>query len=201
MYQNFIKRIIDLLIAISAFITLLPIFTIVAITLLVLNNGKCFFFQRRPGKNGKVFNIVKFKSMNDKKDKNGELLPDHLRIPKFGHFIRNYSLDEIPQLLNVISGKMSIIGPRPLLVQYLPLYNDIQKKRHDVKPGITGWAQVNGRNSISWEEKFTLDVWYIENISFIVDLKIFFKTLKKVVIREGVNSSENLTMSTFDGTN
>lgn len=201
MYKYFLKRMIDLIIAISIFIIFSPIFIIVAITLLILNNGKCFFFQRRPGKNGKVFSIIKFKSMNDKKDKNGELLPDHLRVSKFGNFIRDYSLDEIPQLLNVISGQMSIIGPRPLLVSYLPLYDDIQKKRHDVKPGITGWAQVNGRNSISWKEKFALDVWYTENISFAVDLKIFFKTIKKVIVREGVNSSENLTMPAFDGTN
>ncbi|MEP0213482.1 MAG: sugar transferase [Cellulophaga sp.] len=201
MYLNYIKRIEDLIIAIIAFLLLFPIFVIVAFTLLILNNGKCFFFQERPGKNGKVFKMIKFKSMNDKKDKNGEFLPFHLRVTKFGHFIRDYSLDEIPQLLNVISGEMSIVGPRPLLVQYLPLYSDFQQQRHNVKPGITGWAQVNGRNALSWNKKFKLDVWYTQNVSFKTDVLILFKTLKKVLIREGVNNSENLNMTTFDGTN
>ncbi len=137
--------------------------------------------------------------MNDKKDENGEFLPFHLRVTKFGNFIRKYSLDEIPQLLNVLKGDMSLIGPRPLLVQYLPLYNAKQAKRHDLKPGITGWAQVNGRNAISWEKKFELDVWYVENISFFLDVKILFLTLKKVLIREGVNASENVNMTTFTG--
>ncbi|WP_435654883.1 sugar transferase, partial [Cellulophaga baltica] len=145
------------------------------------------------------FKVIKFKSMNDKKDENGEFLPFHLRVTKFGNFIRKYSLDEIPQLLNVLKGDMSLIGPRPLLVQYLPLYNAKQAKRHDLKPGITGWAQVNGRNAISWEKKFELDVWYVENISFFLDVKILFLTLKKVLIREGVNASENVNMTTFTG--
>tara|TARA_R110000796_G_scaffold252631_2_gene389326 strand:- start:9683 stop:10291 length:609 start_codon:yes stop_codon:yes gene_type:complete len=200
MYQNFFKRILDIIIALIAFIILSPFFLIVFIVLLFTNNGKPFFFHKRPGKNEVIFEVIKFKSMNDKKDENGEFLPFHLRVTHFGDFIRKYSLDEIPQLLNVLKGDMSLIGPRPLLVQYLPLYNEEQSKRHLVKPGITGWAQVNGRNAISWEQKFEYDIWYVENLSFILDLKILFKTLKKVIIREGVNSNENLNMSTFTGT-
>jgi undecaprenyl phosphate N,N'-diacetylbacillosamine 1-phosphate transferase len=201
MYTLFIKRLLDLLIGVTAFILLLPIFFIVAVILLILNSGKCFFFQKRPGKNEKIFKMIKFKSMNDKKDADGNFLPFHLRVTKFGHFIRDYSLDEIPQLINVIKGDMSIVGPRPLLVDYLPLYTIEQAKRHHVKPGITGWAQVNGRNSITWHQKFELDVWYVNNISFKTDFKILVKTLKKVLFREGVNSTSDLNMSTFDGSN
>lgn len=201
MYTQFFKRILDLIIASIAFLLLSPFFIGVAITLIITNNGKPFFFQPRPGKNGDIFKVIKFKSMNDKKDENGEFLDFHLRVTKFGNFIRKYSLDEIPQLLNVLKGDMSLIGPRPLLVQYLPLYNEEQAKRHNVKPGITGWAQVNGRNAISWNRKFELDVWYVQNISFLLDIKILFMTLKKVLIREGVNADENLNMSTFDGNN
>ncbi|WP_405266736.1 sugar transferase [Cellulophaga sp. Ld12] len=199
MYKLLVKRILDIIIAMIAFLLLSPFFLGVALILLFTNNGKPFFFHPRPGKNGEIFKVIKFKSMNDKKDENGEFLPFHLRVTKFGNFIRKYSLDEIPQLLNVLKGDMSLIGPRPLLVQYLPLYNAEQAKRHDLKPGITGWAQVNGRNAISWEKKFELDVWYVENISFFLDVKILFLTLKKVLIREGVNASENVNMSTFTG--
>jgi lipopolysaccharide/colanic/teichoic acid biosynthesis glycosyltransferase len=201
MYLHFSKRLLDVLIGTIAFILLSPFFMGVILVLLITNNGKPFFFQPRPGKNGEIFKVIKFKSMNDKKDENGEFLSFHLRVTKFGNFIRKYSLDEIPQLLNVLKGDMSLIGPRPLLVQYLPLYNEEQAKRHLVKPGITGWAQVNGRNTISWDKKFELDVWYVNNVSFLLDMQILLLTAKKVLIREGVNADENLNMSTFDGTN
>ncbi|MFI8604738.1 sugar transferase [Cellulophaga baltica] len=201
MYALFLKRILDLVIATIAFALLFPFFLIITFVLLITNNGKPFFFHPRPGKNGIIFKVIKFKSMNDKKDEHGQFLDFHLRVTKFGNFIRKYSLDEIPQLINVIKGDMSLIGPRPLLVQYLPLYDKIQACRHNIRPGITGWAQVNGRNAISWGKKFELDVWYVNNISFLLDMKILFMTLKKVVISEGVNESENLNSSAFDGSN
>ncbi|QXP55248.1 sugar transferase [Cellulophaga sp. HaHa_2_95] len=201
MYALFLKRILDLVIATIAFALLFPFFLIIAFILLITNNGKPFFFHPRPGKNGIIFKVIKFKSMNDKKDEHGQFLDFHLRVTKFGNFIRKYSLDEIPQLINVIKGDMSLIGPRPLLVQYLPLYSKTQAKRHNIRPGITGWAQVNGRNAISWGKKFELDVWYVNNISFLLDIKILFMTLKKVLISEGVNESENLNSSAFDGSN
>jgi undecaprenyl phosphate N,N'-diacetylbacillosamine 1-phosphate transferase len=200
LYQNIIKRIFDMVLAAIALLMLSPILVIVSLVLLISNHGKPFFFQTRPGKNEKPFKIIKFKTMNDKTDAHGELLPFDQRITAMGAFIRKYSLDEIPQLLNVLKGDMSLIGPRPLLMQYLPLYNEQQKKRHNVKPGITGWAQVNGRNAISWKQKFELDVWYVEHLSFLVDLKILLLTIKKVVIKEGVNSDANLNMPTFMGT-
>ncbi len=199
MYQYFIKRILDFFLSLIGFILLSPFFLIVTLVLLFTNKGKPFFLQPRPGKDEKIFHVIKFKSMTDEKDANGELLPFEQRVTKFGNFIRTYSLDEIPQLLNVLSGKMSIVGPRPLLVQYLPLYSKEQQKRHLVKPGITGWAQVKGRNSISWNKKFELDVWYVEHISFLLDVKIILLTIKKVLFKEGVNSSENLNMTTFTG--
>jgi len=189
-----------MVLAAIALLMLSPILVIVSLVLLISNHGKPFFFQTRPGKNEKPFKIIKFKTMNDKTDAHGELLPFDQRITAMGAFIRKYSLDEIPQLLNVLKGDMSLIGPRPLLMQYLPLYNEQQKKRHNVKPGITGWAQVNGRNAISWKQKFELDVWYVEHLSFLVDLKILLLTIKKVVIKEGVNSDANLNMPTFMGT-
>jgi lipopolysaccharide/colanic/teichoic acid biosynthesis glycosyltransferase len=201
MYQRIIKPIADTFVAFIAFLTFLPVFLIVTICLFISNNGKPFFFQNRPGKNGKIFKLIKFKSMNDKKDIHGEFLPFNQRVTKFGHFIRNYSLDEIPQLINVIIGNMSLVGPRPLLEQYLHLYNEFQKQRHNVKPGITGWAQVNGRNTVSWDEKFAMDVWYTNNISFLVDMKILILTVKKVLLKEDVNKSSELNMTTFDGTN
>ena len=190
----------DFSIALIALIFLSPVFIFVFLVLTVTNQGKPFFFQKRPGKNEKIFSIIKFKTMNDKKDSQGELLPFDQRVTKLGAFIRKYSLDEIPQLFNVLKGDMSLIGPRPLMLQYLPLYNESQKQRHLLKPGITGWAQVNGRNTISWEQKFNLDIWYVHNISFLLDVKILILTLKKVIIKEGVNSQADLNMSTFMGT-
>lgn len=201
MYTFFLKRLFDFVVAFVAITTLLPFILIISIFLLFANKGKPFFLQARPGKNEKIFKIIKFKSMNDKKDDNGELLPFDQRITTVGSFIRKYSLDEIPQLFNVLKGDMSLIGPRPLLIKYLPLYNEQQKKRHDVRPGITGWAQINGRNTISWNEKFKLDIWYIENMSFKVDIQIFFGTIKKVLFKKDINSSKNLNMPTFTGDN
>jgi len=193
--------VLDFLISVVAFALLSPIFLIVTILLLFANNGKPFFFQVRPGKNEKLFRIIKFKTMNDRLDIKGQLLPDHLRLTAVGRFVRNSSLDELPQLLNVIIGDMSLIGPRPLLPQYLPLYSEDQKKRHAVRPGITGWAQVNGRNAISWKEKFLLDCYYVDHISFGLDLHILYLTFVKVFKREGVNASENTTMEAFNGNN
>jgi len=171
----------------------------VIISLAILNNGKPFFLQKRPGRNGKIFTIIKFKTMNDKVDSQGELLPDHLRLTYFGSLVRKTSIDEIPQLLNVLKGDMSLIGPRPLLEEYLPLYNEYQSNRHKVKPGITGWAQVNGRNAISWERKFELDIWYTENLSFFLDLKIILMTFLKVLQRKGISASVLITMEPFKG--
>lgn len=199
MYKNFFKRLIDFLAAFFGLLVLSPIFLIVMIGLLIANNGKPFFFQARPGKNERIFKIIKFKSMNDKKDSAGNLLPDAQRLTKVGSFVRKTSLDEIPQLINVLKGDMSLIGPRPLLVQYLPLYNDFQKRRHQVRPGITGWAQVNGRNAISWPQKFEYDVWYVDHVSFGLDLKILFLTVKKVFIREGISQEGEATMEFFKG--
>ena len=165
------------------------------------NQGKPFFIQRRPGKNEKIFKLIKFKTMNDRKGKDGELLPDSDRLTRLGKFIRKTSLDEIPQLYNVLKGEMSLIGPRPLRVHYLTLYDDIQKKRHNVKPGITGWAQVNGRNSISWSNKFKLDIYYVKNISFMLDIKIFFLTIRKVILRDGITKPGQVTTEAFKGGN
>ncbi len=199
LYKNVIKRIMDLVIAFIALILLFPIFLIVFIALTISNSGKPFFFQIRPGKNEKLFKIIKFKTMNDKKDAQGNFLDFDKRVTKLGKFARKYSLDEIPQLFNVLKGDMSLIGPRPLMVEYLPLYNDTQKRRHEVKPGITGWAQVNGRNAILWVKKFEYDVWYVDNVSLMLDIKILLLTIKKVIVKDGVNSSENLNMTTFTG--
>lgn len=199
MYKSYIKRILDFLLALLGFILLFPIFILVMIGLFFSNNGKPFFFQTRPGKNEKLFKIIKFKTMNDEKDTAGNLLPDAQRLTIIGKFVRKTSLDEIPQLLNVVKGDMSLVGPRPLLVQYLPLYNEYQKKRHNVRPGITGWAQVNGRNAISWQQKFEYDVWYVTNISFLLDVKIIFLTIKKVFISEGISQDGQATMEYFKG--
>jgi undecaprenyl phosphate N,N'-diacetylbacillosamine 1-phosphate transferase len=201
MYKSFYKRKFDFLAALLGLIFLSPIFFIVTIGLYFANQGKPFFFQSRPGKNGVVFKIIKFKTMNDKKDAAGNLLSDGERLTKIGALVRKTSLDEIPQLLNVLKGDMSLIGPRPLLPEYLPLYNEEQKKRHKVKPGITGWAQVNGRNAISWEKKFDYDVWYVQHVSFMLDIKIFFLTLKKVFVREGINMDGQVTTEAFKGNN
>ena len=199
MYKTIFKRIIDFLVALIGFIILSPIFVVVTIALFFANQGKPFFFQLRPGLYGRIFKIVKFKTMNDKKDVNGKLLPDADRLTRIGSFVRKTSLDEIPQLLNVIKGEMSLIGPRPLLVHYLDLYSDFQNRRHEVKPGITGWAQVNGRNAISWDKKFELDVWYVDHLSFILDLKILFKTVLKVIKSEGINAADAATIEPFNG--
>ena len=199
MYRSFFKPLLDFLIAFTGFIILLPLFLLVWLILLIANNGKAFFIQLRPGKNKKLFKVIKFKTMNDRKDKKGNLLPDEKRLTSIGAFVRKTSLDEIPQLLNVIKGDMSLIGPRPLLVEYLPLYDEVQKRRHEVKPGITGWAQVNGRNTISWEKKFEYDVWYVDHLSFLLDFKIFFLTIKKVFKSEGISSATAATMERFTG--
>ena len=201
MYKRFFKRLFELILALFGFILLLPIFSIVTLGLFFANQGKPFFFQTRPGLNEKLFKIIKFKTMNDKKDESGKLLPDADRLTAIGAFVRKTSLDEIPQLLNVIKGDMSLIGPRPLLPQYLPLYNDFQKRRHQVRPGITGWAQVNGRNAISWNQKFEYDVWYVENGSFVLDIKIVFLTIKKVFVREGIAQEGQATAEAFKGNN
>ena len=200
MYKSFFKRFFDFLAALTGLILTLPVSIIIASVLMFVNNGRPFFFQPRPGKNEKVFNIIKFKTMTDKTDSQGNLLPNHLRVTAFGSFLRKSSLDEIPQLLNILKGDMSLVGPRPLLPKYLPLYNEEQRKRHLVKPGITGWAQVNGRNAISWEKKFEYDVYYAINISALFDLKIIFLTIKKVVKQEGINSQSSVTMPAFTGT-
>lgn len=200
-YRDFIKRLLDFIFALVGLLLLSPIFIILTLFLLIANDGKPFFLQKRPGKNERLFKIIKFKSMNDKKDAVGNLLPFDKRITKVGKFIRKYSLDEIPQLINVLIGDMSLVGPRPLLIAYLPLYNEDQRKRHLVRPGVTGWAQVNGRNTISWEQKFKHDVWYVENLTFWFDLKILALTAKKVIKQEGVNNKENLNMPAFRGSN
>ena len=198
-YIHFFKRVIDLLVSLIIFTVLSPVFIIVVILLAIANAGKPFFFQTRPGKNEKLFKVIKFKTMNDRKDKNGELLPDADRLTAVGSFIRRTSLDELPQMLNVIKGDMSLIGPRPLLVEYLPRYSEVQRHRHDVRPGITGWAQVNGRNTISWQQKFEYDVWYVNNISFALDFKIFFLTIRNIVKSEGISSDTSATMEKFLG--
>ena len=200
MYKNYIKRIIDLLLAAIGFLIISPVFLLLWLLLAVANKGAgAFFTQERPGKNERIFRVIKFKTMTDERDSEGNLLPDAERLTKMGKFVRSTSLDEIPQLLNVIKGDMSLIGPRPLLVQYLPLYNEKQKRRHVVRPGITGWAQVNGRNAISWEEKFELDVWYVEHVSFLLDIKILLKTVYNVFKREGISSDTSATMEAFKG--
>lgn len=199
MYGIVFKRLIDFLASLVGFIVLSPIFLIVTILLFIANQGKPFFFQSRPGQHGKIFKVIKFKTMNDKKSANGELLPDADRLTPVGSFVRKTSLDEIPQLLNVIKGDMSLVGPRPLLVEYLPLYNETQKRRHEAKPGITGWAQVNGRNAISWDQKFEYDVWYVDHISLGLDIKILFMTVQKVFKSEGISQDGQATMTKFEG--
>ncbi|MGJ1321975.1 sugar transferase [Sphingobacterium faecium] len=201
MYKHFFKRIFDFLAAFFGLLLLSPLFIIVTIGLYFANHGKPFFFQARPGKNGKIFKIIKFKTMNDKKDAAGNLLPDADRLTAIGAFVRKTSLDEIPQLINVLKGDMSLIGPRPLLPQYLPLYSPTQARRHEVRPGITGWAQVNGRNAISWEKKFELDVWYVDHVSLATDLKVFLTTFKKVFKSEGISADGHATIEPFNGHN
>lgn len=199
MYKSFFKRLLDFTAAALGLLVLSPVFLIVTVGLFYANQGKPFFVQKRPGLEGKIFSILKFKTMTDQKDAQGMLLPDHDRLTVLGSFVRKTSLDEIPQLFNVLKGDMSLIGPRPLLPQYLPLYNAFQQQRHKVRPGITGWAQVNGRNAISWEQKFEYDVWYTQNISILLDIKILVLTLKKVLVREGISQEGQVTIEAFKG--
>ena len=200
MYRRFFKRLFDFMIALVGLIILSPLLLILWIGLSIANKGAgAFFLQERPGKDEKIFKVIKFKTMNDRRDENGNLLPDNERLTTIGRWIRSLSLDEIPQLINVLKGDMSLIGPRPLLVQYLPLYDEVQRRRHEVRPGITGWAQVNGRNAISWQEKFAYDVWYVDHLSLSLDIKILLKTVEKVFKREGINSGTNATMDPFNG--
>ena len=200
MYKKFLKRLLDFLISACILLIIWPILLLIAIFLHFANRGAgAFFTQSRPGKNGKIFKVIKFKTMTDERDANGNLLPDAQRLTKVGKFIRSTSLDELPQLINVLKGNMALIGPRPLLPEYLPLYSKEQARRHEVRPGITGWAQVHGRNAISWQEKFRLDVWYVDHCSLAVDLKIIWLTIMKVVKREGISSSTSETMEPFTG--
>ncbi len=199
LYKSFIKPFVDKLVALIVLLIASPVMFVVALLLAVANKGKVWFSQPRPGQHGKVFRVIKFKTMTDERDSQGNLLPDEARLTAVGKFVRATSLDEIPQLINVLKGDMSIVGPRPLLVEYLPLYNDEQRTRHDVKPGITGWAQVNGRNAISWQQKFEYDVWYVRHQSFALDLKILFLTIKKVFVAEGISSDTHATMEKFRG--
>jgi len=199
MYRRLFKPALDFLSASIIFLITLPVFFIVMILLILVNRENPFFVQPRPGKNGKIFRVIKFKTMNDRCDSSGNLLPDKERLTKIGRIVRKTSLDELPQLVNVIKGDMSLVGPRPLLVEYLSLYSPEQARRHEVKPGITGWAQVNGRNAISWEEKFEHDVWYVDHISFSLDIKIVFMTIGKALKREGISQAGHETMERFKG--
>lgn len=201
MYRHFFKRFFDFWIALTMFICIFPILFVFALILAIANGGSPFFIQKRPGKNGKIFKIVKFKTMNDKMDKDDKLLSDAERLTKIGSIVRSTSIDELPQLVNVIKGDMSFIGPRPLLIEYLSLYTKEQARRHDVRPGITGWAQINGRNAISWKQKFDLDIYYVENESFKLDFKIVFITIMKIVRRADINSKTDVTMEKFNGEN
>lgn len=201
MYKKVTKRILDIVLSLFAIVLTLPIILLTWIILYFQNNGKPFFFQERPGMHQKPFNIIKFKTMTDDRDSKGNLLPDVERITKFGSIVRKLSIDELTQLINVLKGDMSLVGPRPLLFKYIPLYSREQLRRHEVRPGITGWAQVNGRNSISWTQKFSLDVEYVDKVSFLMDCKILLLTVKKVLIREGINQSAERPMQPFNGTN
>lgn len=202
MYKHFFKRVIDFTVVLCALLIIWPILLIITVWLHFANKGAgAFFLQERPGKGGKIFRVIKFKSMTDEKDATGNLLPNEKRITKVGAFIRKTSIDELPQLFNVLKGDMALIGPRPLLPEYLPLYSKEQVRRHDVRPGITGWAQCHGRNAISWTEKFKLDVWYVDHCSFLLDLKIIFITIKKVLVREGISQQGQATTEKFNGYN
>lgn len=202
MYKHFFKRIIDFTIVFIALLIIWPILLIITIWLHFANKGAgAFFTQERPGKDGKIFKVIKYKTMTDERDENGNLLPDAQRLTKVGKFVRSTSIDELPQLINVLKGDMALIGPRPLRVHYLPLYSKEQARRHEVRPGITGWAQCNGRNAISWTKKFELDVWYVDNCTFWLDIRIILLTIKKVIFREDINNDSTTTMYPFDGTN
>ncbi|MBQ5532964.1 MAG: sugar transferase [Bacteroidales bacterium] len=202
MYKHFFKRLLDILLSILALLCIGWFILLVAVFLHFANKGAgAFFLQERPGKDERIFKIIKFKTMTDERDENGNLLPDELRLTGIGKIVRSMSIDELPQLLNVLKGDMSLIGPRPLLVEYLPLYSAEQKRRHEVRPGISGWAQCHGRNALSWTEKFKLDVWYVDHISLITDIKVFFCTVKKVFLRENINATNNAIVEDFNGTN
>ena len=201
MYAKHLKRWIDFIISFCALVILSPVLLLLIVLGFVFMRGNPFFVQERPGKNEKIFKLIKFRTMDNRKDKNGNLLPDEIRLNRYGRFLRSSSLDELPELINILKGDMSLVGPRALLVQYLGLYNDEQIRRHEVLPGLTGWAQINGRNSITWSEKFKLDVWYVDNWSLWLDIKIFFLTFWKVLKREGINQSESVTMEYFNGRN
>ena len=199
MYAKYIKRILDFVLSLGALLMLSPVLLVLTVLGAWKMKGNPFFTQRRPGKDEKIFKLIKFRSMTCEKDSRGNLLPDEQRLTRYGKLLRATSLDELPELINILKGDMSIVGPRPLLVKYLPLYNQEQKHRHDVRPGLTGWAQVNGRNTLSWEDKFRYDVWYVRNISFGLDVKILFMTAKKVFVREGISSETAVTMEEFKG--
>lgn len=202
MYKYFFKRLIDFILVLCVLLVIWPILLIITVWLHFANKGAgAFFTQDRPGKNGKIFKVIKYKTMTDERDAEGNLLPDADRLTKVGRFVRSTSIDELPQLINVLKGDMALIGPRPLLPQYLPLYSSEQARRHEVRPGITGWAQINGRNAISWTKKFEYDVWYVDHCSFLLDLKIVFLTIKKVFIREGISQEGQATMEFFNGHN
>jgi len=198
-YERYFKRPLDIILSLIAIIVLSPLMLIIAVLVRIYLGSPVIFKQQRPGLNEKIFTMYKFRTMTDERDENGELLPDSERLTKFGKFLRSTSLDELPELFNILKGDMSIVGPRPLLVEYLPLYNEHQKRRHKVRPGLSGLAQVSGRNAISWEERFDLDVEYVDNVSFLLDIKIIFLTLKKVILREGINSNTSVTMEPFRG--
>lgn len=202
MYKHFLKRLLDFLLVSILLLLICPFLFLITLWLHFANKGAgAFFFQERPGKDGEIFRVIKFKTMTDERDAEGNLLPDAERLTKVGRFVRSTSIDELPQLINVLKGDMALIGPRPLLPQYLPLYSKEQARRHEVRPGITGWAQVNGRNAISWTKKFELDVWYVDHCSFLLDAKIFFLTIKKVFVREGISQEGQATMEVFNGNN
>ena len=201
MYRNFFKRFFDFWISLIVLVFISPLLLVITIWLHYANNAGALFFQERPGKDGKIFKVIKFKTMTDERDENGELLPDENRLTKVGRFVRSTSIDELPQLVNVLVGDMALIGPRPLLPEYLPLYSKEQMRRHEVRPGISGWAQCHGRNAINWTEKFKLDVWYVDHLSLMTDLKVFFITIRNVLMRKDINSETAATMEAFNGHN
>ena len=202
MYKHFFKRVIDFTLSLLALLVIWPILLVIYIWLTIANKAAgALFYQERPGKNGKIFKVIKFKTMTDERDAEGNLLPDADRLTKVGRFVRSTSIDELPQLINVLKGDMALIGPRPLLVQYLPLYSKEQMRRHEVRPGISGWAQCHGRNAISWTEKFKLDVWYVDHCTLMTDLKVIFITIKKVLVRDGISAEGQATMVAFNGKN
>ena len=201
-YRDCIKRVLGFFISLVAIICLSPLFLVVTIWLHFANKGAgAFFFQERPGKDGKVFKIIKYKTMTDERDENGRLLPDDVRLTRIGRIVRSLSIDELPQLFNVLKGEMALIGPRPLLVEYLPLYSAVQARRHEVRPGITGWAQCHGRNALSWSDKFRYDVWYVDHCSFLIDMSVIITTIKKVIVRDGISQDGQATIEAFNGNN